>query len=98
MQAATYRKIGKETCMPSRGEESWSTRTGDRPGEVLGAFRELRTGYYCLEQPGIHYVPGFLATTPIMYIPKTSCVRVIAEKKATTRFLLKVSAYRLLNR
>ena len=45
----------------------------------------------------IHYVPGLLATTPMTHIPKTSCVRVIAEKKATTRFFPKVNAYRLLN-
>jgi len=31
-----------------------------------------------------------------MYIPMINCVRVIAEKKATTRFLLNVSAYKLL--
>ena len=30
-----------------------------------------------------------------MYIPMINCVRVIAAKKATTRFFLKVSAYKL---
>ena len=43
-----------------------------------------------------HHVPGFWAVIPTMYIPMMNCVRVIAEKNATTRFLLKVSAYRLL--
>ena len=43
----------------------------------------------------IHHVPGFRAVIPTMYIPMINCVRVIAEKKATTRFFLKVSAYKL---
>jgi len=32
---------------------------------------------------------------PTIYIPMINCVKVIAEKKATTRFLLRVSAYKL---
>jgi len=44
----------------------------------------------------IHHVPGLLAVIPAMYIPMINCVRVIAEKKAAIRFLLRVSAYKLL--
>jgi len=33
-----------------------------------------------------------------MYIPMINCVRAIAEKKATTRFLPSVSAYKLLKK
>ena len=50
--------------------------------------------YYCSSHT-THRVPGLLAAIPIMYIPIISCVRVIAEKKTTTRFFPRVSAYRL---
>ena len=40
-------------------------------------------------------IPGFFAVIPTIYIPMINCVKVIAEKKATIRFLLRVSAYRL---
>jgi len=44
----------------------------------------------------IHHIPGFFEVIPTMYIPKRNCARVITEKKAMTRFLLRVSAYKLL--
>ena len=63
----------------------------------MAAFPELKeTRISTGNNHGIHHVPGFWAVIPTMYIPMINCVRVIAEKKATTRFLLNVSAYNLL--
>lgn len=61
------------------------------------AFPELREPSIRIDSDHtIHHIPGFLAVIPTMYIPIRNCVRVIAEKRATTRFLLRVSAYKLL--
>ena len=44
----------------------------------------------------VRRIPGFFAVIPTMYIPIRNCARVMTEKRATTRFLLRVSAYKLL--
>jgi len=91
-----YRRIGKVTCIPSRSGENWRARTGDRPGGVSAAFRELRTPSVGTNGDLTTYcVPGLLATITTMYIATINCVRVIAAKKTTIRFFPRVSAYKL---
>ena len=62
-------------------------------------FRGLRKlGIVTSGCPTTHHVHGFLAVITTMYIPMRNCMRVITEKKATTRFFPRVRACKLLNK
>ena len=70
--------------------------TCEGSGEVLAASRKLRRqGVIVYSNHAFHHVLGLLAATTTTYVPMTNCVKVIMEKKATTRFFLKVRAYML---
>lgn len=98
MRVTNYQRIGKVTCMQSRHEETWQIHTGDRPGGVSIAFRELREQrIIACSDHTIYRVPGLLAAIPTMYIPMADCTRVMAEKNAMTRFFPRVRAYKLSN-